>query len=209
MEPKLEAKGSGKRSAITTTYMLNDKLLHIGNSVWGLGDMHNLSWYLRHHICAIVARAPKTLGFVMQLSKDFKQTKSFKIFYWKFVRSHLEYAGEEWNSFHQKYMDRIENIQRRFVRYFCFHQWVPYQPELYLSFCKKYRLLPLTIRREIDDDCSLVVIFFGNEIDSFELLSKSNLNSPSRTRYDSFLCILFVSTQTTERILQSSVQVQN
>lgn len=66
------------------------------------------------------------------------------------------------------FIERIENVQRRFSKYLCVHQSVPYHAENYLALCKKYHQLFLTIRREMAD-CSLMIKILSNDVDSSEL----------------------------------------
>lgn len=125
----------------------------------------------------------------MRLSKCFTQAKTLKILYCTFVRSHLEYASEVWNPRYHKYIDRIESIQKRFIKYLCFHQKIPYKSENYLKLCKKYHILPLSIRREISD-CVFLLKTFNNNINCPDILSKFYFNVPSKLkRFNPPLCV--------------------
>lgn len=172
---------SRKRSIIATSYTLGGQVLPRSDSIRDLGVHHDSKLTFESHVDAIVAKASRSLGFIMRLSKCFTQAKTLKILYCTFVRSHLEYASEIWNPCYHKYIDRIENIQKRFIKYLCYHQRVPYQSENYLNLCKKFHLLPLINRREISD-CVLVLKTFNNNINSSEILSKFYFNVPGRSK---------------------------
>ncbi|KAJ8709389.1 hypothetical protein PYW07_009215 [Mythimna separata] len=106
---------------------------------------------------------------------------SVKILYCTFVRSHLEYASEIWNPCYLKYIDRIERIQKRFIKYLCFHQRIPYKSENYLDLCRKYHLLPLNIRRKVSD-CVFILKTLNSTINSPDILSKFYLNVPCKSK---------------------------
>lgn len=184
---------SRKRSVIEMSYTLGGQPLPRVSSIRDLGVHHDCKLLFETHVDTIVSKATKSLGFIMRVSKSFKNAKTLKILYCTFVRSQLEYASEIWNPCYQKYIDRIENIQKRFLKFLCFHQKVPYNSENYLDLCKKYHLLPLSIRREISD-CILLLKMFKNDINCPELLSKFSFNIPSRTRYNPPISVPFAST---------------
>lgn len=129
----------------------------------------------------------------MRLSKCFIKAKTLKILYCTFVRSSLEYASAIWNPVYNKYIERIESIQRRFIKYLCFHQKIPYHSDNYHSLCRKFYLLPLSTRREITD-CIQLLKILNNDIDSPDLLSKIYLNVPSKTRFNPPIRVPFSST---------------
>lgn len=168
-----------KRVVLTTTYTLSGQTLTRCDIIRDLGVHHDNKLTFEAHIDTIVKKAYKLLGFIMRLSKCFKNAKTLKILYCTFVRSQLEYASQIWNPRYSKYIDRIENIQKRFIKFLCFHQKIPYHSNDYVRLCKKYHLLPLVYRREIAD-CLFLLKIFNNNIDSPELLSKFYLNAPGK-----------------------------
>lgn len=172
---------SRKRSIIPSSYIFGDQVLPRTNCIRDLGVYHDSKLTFELHVDAIVAKASKALGFIMRLSKCFTQAKTLKILYCTFVRSHLEYASEIWNPCYHKYIDRIESIQRRFIKYLCYHRKVPYRSEDYLNLCKKYHILPLINRRAISD-CIALLKIFNNSINNSDILSKFYFNVPGRSK---------------------------
>lgn len=168
-----------KRAVLATRYILSGQILPRCDTIRDLGVHQDSKLVFDAHIDAIVKKASRLLGFIIRLSKSFTDAKTLKILYCTFVRSQLEYASQIWNPRYHKYIDRIENIQRRFIKYLCFHQKIPYHSIDYLRLCKKYHLLPLEDRRNIADYLFLLKIF-NNSIDSPELLSKFYFNVPSK-----------------------------
>jgi hypothetical protein len=106
--------------------------------------------------------------------------KTLKILYCTFVRSILDYGSEIWNPLYNKYIDRIEHIQMKFIKYLCYRAKIPYSSNKYLQLCKRFHLLPLYKRREIADIVYFLKIITST-IDSPELLSKFKFNVPTRS----------------------------
>ena len=178
-----------KRAVVATTYTLMGQVLPRCNTIRDLGVYQDSKLLFDTHIDSIVKKSSKLLGFIMRLSKCFTDAKTLKILYCTFVRSQLEYASQIWSPRYHKYIDRIENIQRRFIKYLCFHQKITYRSVDYLRLCRKYHILPLIDRRKIAD-CLFLLKIFRNNIDSPELLSKFYFNVPCKTfRFNPPICV--------------------
>lgn len=170
---------SRKRNLIDFDYCLRNTKLQRNSVVRDLGVLHDSKLLFDSHVDAIISKAFKALGFVMRNSREFGQAKTLKILYCSFVRSHLEYASQVWSPRYLTYISRIENVQRRFVKYLCFRTGARYDSSQYLAVCKKHHLLPLDERRQIADVVFLNKIAIG-VIDSPELVAKVSLRAPSR-----------------------------
>lgn len=109
---------------------------------------------------------------------DFKNIKTLKILYCAFVRSHLEYCSPVWNPIYNCYINRIESIQKKFLRYIQFRSKT-YLPD-YHSRCRKFHILPLNERRKIAD-MSLLFKLFDGTADCSELVGRIGLRVPSHT----------------------------
>jgi ribonucleases P/MRP protein subunit RPP40 len=165
---------SRKLSVIDLGYeLLNEKLKRV-NEVKDLGVIHDSKLIFDKHIDCIVRKASKALGFIMRASVEFRTLKSVKILYCAFVRSHLEYASQVWYPQYAVHINRIERIQKQFLRYLDYKAHV--RSNNYQHRCKRYHFLPLETRRNISDVCYLAQIATG-VIDSPELLSKIYLST--------------------------------
>lgn len=185
---------SRKRNAIPSAYTLKNEVLVKNMSIRDLGVIHDSKLLFDKHIDNIVSRASKSLGFVMRSCAVFNKAKTFKILYCTFVRSVLEYVSQVWNPRYDKYVMRIEQIQKKFVRYLCYRLKIPYTSDEYLNLCKKFHLLPLSTRREIADITYLLKIM-SNSIDCPELLNKIKINVPYKPiRFNPLLSVPSVST---------------
>lgn len=168
-----------KKGGINFTYTLKDHSLQKVDEIRDLGVTHDSKLLFDTHINNIVKKASKNLGFIMRSSKDFKNAKTLKILYCTYVRSSLEYASQIWNPRYNIYANRIESIQKKFMRFLNFR--VKSNVREYHASCRRMHLLPLIRRREIADSLLLMKIVRG-DIDCPELLSKVNFYVPIRPR---------------------------
>lgn len=171
---------SRKQNNISSSYSMKGQFLPQMTVVRDLGVYHDSKLIFQEHIEKIVAKASRVLGFIMRISKCFNKVKTLKILYCSYVRSQLEYASQIWNPQYNKYIDRIENIQKRFIKYLCFKTKTAYKSENYLKLCAKFHLLPLKTRRCIAD-CTFFIKILKGEIDCPELLQKISFNIPSKS----------------------------
>ncbi|CAG9136232.1 unnamed protein product [Plutella xylostella] len=168
-----------KRQPTLTTYFLKGHAIGRDSKIKDLGVIHDSKLLFDAHIDAITAKTSKALGFIMRLSTNFKQAKTFKILYCTYVRSNLEYASQVWNPRYTVYIDRIERIQKRFMRYLSYR--VRYPLQNYKEGCRQFHILPLINRREICDLLFLLKIA-TSQIDCPQLLEKLKFYVPNRSR---------------------------
>jgi hypothetical protein len=81
--------------------------------------IHDSKLLFDEHINAIISKATKALGFLIRNCKDFTNAKTLKILYCSIVSSNLEYVSQIWNPRYASYIDRIENIQKKIIKYLC------------------------------------------------------------------------------------------
>lgn len=165
-------------NAIHFDYSLNQQSLQRTDYIRDLGVILDSKLILDRHVETITSKAMRTLGFIFRITKNFKTVKSLKILYCSLVRSQLEYASQVWNPRYDRYSDKIEKIQRKFLRF------VNYRYRLQFSdhdtSCKHHHLLPLSLRREVAD-LSFLHNLVRNKVDCSNLLSKIKLQLPTRT----------------------------
>lgn len=167
-----------KTNVLNTHYLLRDHLLNKVNGIRDLGVFEDSKVMFDQHIENIVKRASKSLGFIIRSCRNFSKIKSIKIIYCSYVRSILEYASELWNPCYDKYIYRIESIQKRFMRYLQYKSGC--LDTNYEARCKRYHFLPLEMRRTIADVVFLYKIS-NSYIDSPPLLQNINISVPPRS----------------------------
>lgn len=95
------------------------------------------------------------LSFVLRTAKPFRQTKSLIILYCSLVRSLVEYCSSVWSPIYKTHIDRIEAIQRRFVRALCSKLGLRRKILEYVDRLQKFSLATLERRRWMSDLCTL------------------------------------------------------
>lgn len=183
---------SRKKNLISYNYTLQSQHLKRVSEMRDLGVIHDSKFIFDSHITSIVGKASKSLGFIMRCSKEFKNIKTIKILYSTYVRCHLEYASQIWNPRYAVYIDRIERIQRKLIRFLNFKTYN--NEKNYYKSCAHFHFLPLQHRRKVSDVLFLKKIMVSS-IDCPNLLSHVNLYAPTRTyRYSSLFYLPSVAT---------------
>ncbi|CAG9789230.1 unnamed protein product [Diatraea saccharalis] len=90
----------------------------------------------------------------MHISTSFKQTSTYLALYRSQFRSQLEYAVPIWNPFYNKYIETLENVQKKLLQVMHYRCYICYalQIHCYLSYdqlSKKYNIIDLSQRRTL------------------------------------------------------------
>lgn len=116
-----------------------------------LGVILDSQMTFRQHVSYIVDKASKTLGFIFRITKTFTDVYCLKALYCALVRSALEYCSCVWSPNYQNGAERIESVQRRFLRFALRH--LPWRDPLHLpsyeSRCRLINLDVLGTRRDV------------------------------------------------------------
>ena len=106
-----------KRTPITFEYAINDQPINRTSTVKDLGIFldHKLSF--NAHIDYVITRSYGLLGFLQRICANVTNVWALKSVYTSLVRSTLEYGSVVWQPYHTTHINRIESIQRKFVRF--------------------------------------------------------------------------------------------
>lgn len=105
------------KSPVIYNYKFNNSVLLFNELVTDLGVVFDKEINFNVHIDKIVIKASQMLGFIKRWSKEFNSSLVSRHLYMTFVRPILEYACQVWTPFYQNHIDRIEAVQKRFVRF--------------------------------------------------------------------------------------------
>ncbi|XP_063914268.1 ankyrin-1-like [Zophobas morio] len=111
---------TNKSCKLSFNYTINLNILSRVDSFRDLGIMFDSKLTFSLHISNIIAEAFKSLGFIIRSSSSFNNIITFNTLYCAFVRSKLEYASIVWAPSAQFYIQSIEKIQRRFLKFLAF-----------------------------------------------------------------------------------------
>lgn len=141
-------------------YNINGASLNRVTTLRDLGVMFDTKLTFQQHIKNITTKAYRMLGFIARSLNKFIQLHTYKILYFAYVRSNLEYCSPVWSPYYDVHVNSIEKVQKRFTRsiFKKFH----YPAEKY-NVMRDVRLgiLSLEDRRSLTDELVLYKIMCG------------------------------------------------
>ena len=172
---------SRKRNTLHFNYQLQGTLLQRSTLVKDLGVMLDSKLTFNEHNEFVCRKASKTLGFLFRITKEFKDIRCLKVLYCSLVRSSLEYSAVIWSPYYANHINRLEKLQRKFVRYALRHlPWNnPFTLPPYEDRCKLIGLEKSSVRRDVAK-ALFVSDLINSNIDSPELLQQLNFNIQRR-----------------------------
>lgn len=87
------------------------------NHIKDLGVILDSQLTYHQHGSYTVNKASRALGFIFRVAKNFSDIHCLKSLYCSLVRSILEYCSAVWSSAYCNGSERIESVQRRFLRF--------------------------------------------------------------------------------------------
>ena len=143
-----------------------------------LGVLFDPMLTFNDHVDAVTSKALKVLGFVKRCTRDFTSPEAIVTLYKSLVRPVMEYASPVWSPFYREYIDRLEKVQRRFLRYLAYRIRIPADQVDLEALAGRFNLPRLEHRRLVTD-----VIFYHKLVTGGlqcpKLLAEVGLNVPS------------------------------
>jgi hypothetical protein len=168
---------TNKRTTLLFPYSLGGHVLERVREVVDLGVSFSSDLSFNPHLDQACNKASRMLGFMKRSCRNFS-AGTFRRMYVALVRPLLEYACPVWSPHHATKIDRVERIQRSFLRTWCRKSRVPYTSD-YASVCKAARVFPLYSRREALDLLYLHKVVHS-QVNSTYLLGNVCLHAPAR-----------------------------
>lgn len=175
---------SRKRYNIDFSYSLGGESIKCVSSIKDLGVILDSKLLFSCHIEYVFLKAMKQLGFILRTTHVFSNLACIKSVYMAYVNSILSFCSVVWNPMYHIYIDRLESVQRRFIRCLARKFHLPYCD--YSVGCSVFGLAPLYRRRFVRDMCFLYKLVNGH-IDAPELLALIDFNVPRYLTRDSLL----------------------
>ncbi len=167
------------KQIIDYKYRIDNVLLSRPSHVKDLGVVFDTKLSFSAHIQTLTSDAIKLLGFIMRNSSSINDEAVIKLLYFSFVRCKLEYAAIVWYPHYTAYINEIENVQRRFLKYLHFKVYTTYPPR---GISQEYLLQTFSISSIAHRVKTGYLRFFtkliGNEINCSHLLSLLKFNCP-------------------------------
>nr|CAH7750893.1 unnamed protein product [Callosobruchus chinensis] len=140
------------KNVINFNYLMSNANLIRNYSVKDLGVTYSSKFSFSLHIEKISSSALKMLGFVIRNPYDFNDIDVIKLLYNTLVRSKLDYASVIWANLPQVYVQTVEKVQNKFLRYLYFKEfgrWPDFHSVRTTYLRTRYNVLPLCSRHKI------------------------------------------------------------
>ena len=182
---------TNKNFQILYNYTLNNIFLSRVDTFKDLGVIFDSKLTFHNHINAVTSEAFKSLGFIIRCGYHLTDINCLRILYFAYVRSKLEYASVVWSPFQKTYIDSLEKIQRRFLKYLMFRADGNYPPRGFphVSLLQIFHIDDLNTRR-VKAALNFLKKLIAFDIDCSYLLSKICFYVPrlsSRNRFYFYL----------------------
>lgn len=142
---------TNKMNYIKYDYHIDGSVLTRVSVIRDLGVLFDTSLSFRHHIENIVSKAKRMLGFIIRMSKPFRNCSSIILLYNALVRSSLEYCSTIWSPYYSLYINDVESVQARFVRYLCVKNGIRKAIPDYNDRLRHFKMISLKERRDHSD----------------------------------------------------------
>lgn len=181
-----------KRQYDEFDYKIGNTSISRVTTIKDLGLIFDSKLSFESHCNKMVKKAYKMIGFLFRSLSKFKNYETYKLLYFTYVRSGLEYCTPVWNPHYNVYIDSIERVQRYFTRaLFKKFRFVP--EKNYLMRYVRLEILSLEDRRTINDELTLYKMYTRKV--TTDLTDSLRLRNQIRfTRNDNMFYLPFVTT---------------
>jgi len=140
-----------KSRDIVSSYSIGNSVLERVFNMKDLGVHFTPNLNFNYHISKITSKSMQMLGFMKRVTKDFKEIKTLHVLYNSLVRSRLEFCSQIWNPTARTHVNKLERIQKKYLKHVCFKSNIMYDQFSYDELCEKFNLKSLQARRSISD----------------------------------------------------------
>ncbi|KAI8115985.1 hypothetical protein CVS40_11875 [Lucilia cuprina] len=137
---------SRSRYIFNASYKLGTYNIKKENEIMDLGILFDSKLTFKPHLDYLIPKAYSILAFLKRNCTEFLDPYTFKLLFSSFVRSKLEYGAIIWSPLCKSHITRIENIQRKFIRYALPHLNYIYPRPSYESRCLHLGMITLEKR---------------------------------------------------------------
>ena len=120
---------------IDFTYVLGNKCLLAVTEVKDLGIHFSSNLCFNNHVQHIVSKSFQMLGFIRRIMKPFTDVTLSLFLYNSLVWSRLEYCSQVWSPSGKTFIDKIERVQKRFVKQLTYVNRTKYFETQYDTLC--------------------------------------------------------------------------
>lgn len=171
---------SRRISPLVYTYSIGCEIVPRVSLVKDLGVLLDVKLSFNKHIDYIINKANRTWGMIRRYACEFSDPYVIKSLYVSFVRTLLEYASVVWCPYYEVNINRVEAVQKRFLRFAL--RGLPWSDvttlPIYQSRLKLINMESLKVRRMVAKVVFVHKVLTG-EIDSPDILNLLSINVPT------------------------------
>ena len=167
-----------KSRNIDFVYHINESIVERVTLIKDLGVTFTYNLNFSVHISNVTKKSLQMFGFMKRVLKPINDPHVFLTLYHTLIRSRLEYCSFVWSPKEQTMRDKLERVQRKFVKFISFKCNIS-SDLLYQQKCQYFNLQTLESRREMLDLRMLNKILC-NKVDCPELLNRIGFRVPTR-----------------------------
>ena len=170
-----------KTKPLLFNYKITTQFLQKVTTVKDLGVYLDNKLTFAEHVSVTTSKAFVVLGFIRRNTQAFEDIYCLKSLYCSLVRSIVEYGALVWAPHFTVHIDRIERIQKSFIRYAL--RQLPWNQPMdatpYVQKCQLINLPTLSTRRALLQRI-FIYDLLNNNIDCSDLLNRLRFNAPTR-----------------------------
>ena len=165
------------KNVFLCNYVLQGENLTRATNVKDLGITFDSKLMFHLHIDSMINSCSRMLGFVFRSCKLLNNPKSLLSIFNSYILSRLCFGSVIWSPQYQYYINRIEKIQIKFIKYICFKTNFEYNSDNLALARSHFGLISLVNRRTVSDLLFLHKILNGS-LDNPPILGMFALNIP-------------------------------
>lgn len=161
------------------SYHINNNRLAQVDIIKDLGVLVDSKLCFSYHIDDCRNKALRTLGFIKRNTRDFDNILVIKLLYTALVRPHLENCSIIWNPYYSSYIDKLDSVQRKFLRYVAYKLHLNVEN---LNYGNLEQILSIQSLKRRRDNIDIITCFklVNNTLNCPELVSKLQFCVPQR-----------------------------
>lgn len=163
----------------SSIYQFKNNIIESVSVIRDLGVLIDTKLSFAQHIEYCRNKALKVLGFIKRNTKDFTDIFTIKLLYTSLTRPHLEFCTSLWSPYYFVYIDMLNSVQRKFLRYAAYKMHIPLVDINYSRLEKQLGLKSVEKRRDMCDIIFAYKIINGL-ITCPEILEKIQIYVPPR-----------------------------
>ena len=166
-----------KTNPTVSQYTLMSQSIEKVHTVKDLGVTFDEKLNFQVHLNIITMECKRLIGFIFNQWCEIIRVHTYVIMYKVLVRTKLEYAVNIWSTKLKTCTEKVEAIQKFFIRLLCYKCKLPYHKYSYNEWCDYLQLKPLYIRKK-EIESQIIDGIFSNKIQSTYLLDNLTIQVP-------------------------------